>query len=70
MKKIIFIISIAASLIFLTFGLASAAPAIHYDQIVIGGNTASDVAAVQAAVNLGGKILLKGTFNFGGRVGY
>lgn len=66
MKKIIFIISITATLILLTFGLVAAAPPIQYDQIVIGGTTASDVAAVQAAVDLGGKILLRGTFNFGG----
>ena len=66
MKKIISILSIAASLIFLTFELAQSGPAIHYDQFVVGtGIYPDDINNVQAKVNLGGNILLKGTFNFG-----
>lgn len=45
-------------------------PALHgqveYDAIVVGQNhPAVDVPAVQAAVDGGGKVLLRGTFNFG-----
>ena len=68
MKKIISILSMAASLIFLTFGLSLAGPAIHYDNVLNGADyidAVSAVKAVQTAVDQGGKILLKGTFNFG-----
>lgn len=70
MKTIISTVSIAVSLILLLFGQALAGPAIHYDQTITGENDATkDVIAVQTAVDLGGKILLKGKFNFGpGRV--
>ncbi len=65
MKKIISILSIAASLIFLTFGLAQSGPEIHYKEVIGTGNYPEDINNVQAAVNGGGNILLKGTFNFG-----
>ena len=66
MKKIISILSIAASLIFLTFGLAQSGPAILMILVVEGTNNwPADIDNVQAAVNQGGNILLKGTFDFG-----
>ena len=70
MKRTISVVSLTLGLFFLSFGLVIAGPAIEYDQIITGqGIPSSDIGAVQAAVDLGGKILLKGAFNFGnGRV--
>ncbi|MCI0504217.1 right-handed parallel beta-helix repeat-containing protein [Candidatus Micrarchaeota archaeon] len=46
--------------------MAGKAPPPAYDRIVIGtGIPSVDVQAVQAAVDLGGTVLLKGTFDFG-----
>jgi hypothetical protein len=66
MKRIITVVSIAASLIFLIFRAALAASGISYKLEVEGtGIYPNDVIKVQTAVNGGGNILLKGTFNFG-----
>jgi hypothetical protein len=65
MKKIISIVSVVASLVFLTYGLAFAIPGITYKVVEGTGVYPDDVNKVQNAVNGGGNILLKGTFNFG-----
>jgi hypothetical protein len=66
MKNIFSIMSIAVSLVLVAFALVSAKPPIHYDHIVVGTNIyPDDLNNVQAAVDEGGNILLKGTFNFG-----
>jgi hypothetical protein len=69
MKRLMTVILLLGVFAFLPLpALASSQP---YDSMVTGtGNPEQDITAVQDAVNKGGTVLLKGTFNFGqkGRV--
>jgi hypothetical protein len=70
MKRLIAVVLLIGFLGFLPQS-ASAASSQPYDSMVTGtGNPEQDVKAVQDAVNQGGTVLLKGTFDFGqkGRV--
>lgn len=70
MKKIVFVCTMICVLALLTVPVLAGSPE-TYDSVVVGkGDPAYDVKAVQEAVDKGGTVLLKGTFNFGqkGRV--
>jgi len=70
MKKIVFVCTMICVLALLTVPVLAGSPK-TYDSVVVGkGDPAYDVKAVQEAVDKGGTVLLKGTFNFGqkGRV--
>ena len=70
MKKLLTLFLMVSVLAFLTV-TALAASQESYDSVVVGkSDPAYDVKAVQEAVDKGGTVLLKGTFNFGqkGRV--
>ena len=70
MKRIAFVITMISALALLTVPVSAGSPG-SYDSVVVGkGDPAYDVKAVQDAVDKGGKVLLKGTFDFGekGRV--
>ena len=65
MKKLLTLFSMVTVLAFLTV-TALAASQESYDSVVVGkSDLAYDVKAVQEAVDKGGTVLLKGTFNFG-----
>lgn len=70
MKKAILVTGIIGVMIFLLLPTLAVSAA-TYDSVVTGkGDANQDVKAVQDAVNQGGTVLLKGTFDFGieGRV--
>lgn len=65
MKKIVFICTMICVLAFLTVP-ASAVSSMSYDSVVVGkSNPAYDITTIQDAVDKGGSVLLKGTFDFG-----
>lgn len=70
MKKIVFAFTMICVLAFLTVPVLAGSPE-TYDSVVVGkSDPAYDVKVVQDAVDKGGVVLLKGTFDFGtdGRV--
>lgn len=65
MKRVLIGFFAILSILCSEFPLMAAQPG-SYDSVVVGkGNPKADVAAVQKAVDQGGSVLLKGTFNFG-----
>jgi hypothetical protein len=70
MKKLVYAFTLISILALWTMPALAASPQ-SFDSVVVGVNDpANDVKAVQDAVNQGGTVLLKGTFDFGkkGRV--
>jgi len=70
MRKLAYAVTLIGVLALWTMTALAASPQ-SFDSVVVGGNDpANDVKAVQEAVNQGGTVLLKGTFDFGkkGRV--
>jgi hypothetical protein len=65
MKKIVFICTMICVLGFFTLPALAVSPK-SYDSVVVGkSNPAYDVTIIQDAVDNGGSVLLKGTFDFG-----
>jgi len=65
MKKIVFIYTMICAFIFLPLPALAGTPE-SYDSVVVGkSNPTSDIATIQNAVDKGGSVLLKGTFDFG-----
>jgi hypothetical protein len=65
MKRMVFAITMVSVLALLTVPVIAGSPG-AYDSMVTGkGDPVYDIKAVQDAVDKGGKVLLKGTFDFG-----
>jgi hypothetical protein len=65
MKKIVVIFTMICALTFLPLPALAGTPE-SYDSVVVGKNNPSyDIATIQDAVDKGGSVLLKGTFDFG-----
>jgi len=65
MKRIVFVITMLSALVLLTVPVSAVSPG-ACDSVLVGkGDPAYDIKAVQDAVDKGGKVRLKGTFDFG-----